>query len=230
MSPRPEAAALFPPFVFYESVDVGDDLARFEEIALPVELARAVQKRKLEFAAGRHCARLALGRLDPLFRLAPILIGSHRAPVWPAGAIGAITHSAGFAAAAVARATDALGIGLDTERVLTAPALDEVADEVATPDELRALGATGAQRARLLTTVFSAKESIFKCLFPRVGHYFDFHDVALVEIDDPHQRFTAQLQVALAGLARGTLLEGRFVHAAGLVHTAIVLPTVAGQL
>lgn len=223
--------ALFPPFAAYESVEFGEgEASRFSDIELPVELERAAPKRKLEFAAGRHCARLALGRLLPGLREALLPIGAHRAPVWPPGTLGAITHSHGFAAAAVATTEHALGIGLDTEQIVAGPALEEISAEVATPEELRALHGCRLDPARLLTTVFSAKESIFKCLYPQVGRYFDFQDVTVVEVEELAQRFTAQLQVGLGRLARGTLLEGRFVIAGGLVHTAIVLPALVQLL
>ncbi|MEL1221549.1 4'-phosphopantetheinyl transferase superfamily protein, partial [Aeromonas hydrophila] len=36
--------------------------------------------------------------------------------------------------------------------------------------------AVGLSRAEALTLIFSAKESLFKALYPRVGRYFDFLD------------------------------------------------------
>ena len=69
-------------------------------------LARAVQKRRREFATGRHCARSALGALG--VGPAPILPGQAGAPQWPSGIVGSITHCAGYRAAAVARASEVL--------------------------------------------------------------------------------------------------------------------------
>ena len=64
-------------------------------------VTKAVPKRRAEYAAVRHCARTALGRLGvpPV----PILSGPDRAPRWPPGIIGALTHCEGYRAAAVAR-------------------------------------------------------------------------------------------------------------------------------
>lgn len=221
-TPGLSAAALFPPFVSYASAEVGDALAPFGDAPLPPEVLRSVPRRQVEFAAGRHCARAALARLDPALASASIPIGELRAPVWPSGIVGAITHAAGFAAAAVAREADALGVGLDTERLLSGRAIEDVAAVAASPAELRALGAQGGDRARLLTIAFSAKESIYKCLFPQVRRYFDFLDVALVGVDEAAGRFTAELLVPLGGLPAGARLEGRLLVAGELVHTAMV--------
>ena len=116
-------------------------------------IARAVQKRRSEFATGRRCARDALGALG--LAPAPILPGQGGAPQWPSGVVGSITHCAGYRAAAVARASEVITIGLDAEPAQPLPG--EVLGLVALPDErdrLRDL-ARGA-RASAGTRCFSA--------------------------------------------------------------------------
>ena len=67
-----------------------------EEEAL---LLRAVSKRRNEFALSRTCARRALANIG----VAPcsILRTSDRAPIWPSGIVGSITHCKSYTAAAV---------------------------------------------------------------------------------------------------------------------------------
>jgi enterobactin synthetase component D len=215
---------LFPSFVSYESVRFAPgDEDRFAVIDLPPELARAVPKRRLEFLAGRTCATRALGRLAPRLLEEPVPVGADRAPVWPAGIVGSITHAEGFAAAAVARSTDARGLGLDSERLVTAAAMEAVAAQAVTREELGALARAGSSEAMLLTLMFSAKESLFKCLYPLVGRYFDFRDATVVDVSEGEHSFTVELRIPLGGLAAGTRLAGRFAIADGLVHTGIVL-------
>src|SRR5277367_2552834 len=98
------ADATTSPHVAYATTDyvAGDD-APFAGISLPRELDRAVRARRTEFLAGRACARSALRKLADGRADDAIPIGPDRAPVWPAGIVGAITHAHGFAAAAVAR-------------------------------------------------------------------------------------------------------------------------------
>ena len=64
-------------------------------------VARAVERRKDEFATIRRCARTALAELG--VPAGPILPGVRGAPVWPAGIVGSMTHCVGYRAAAVAR-------------------------------------------------------------------------------------------------------------------------------
>jgi 4'-phosphopantetheinyl transferase EntD len=56
-------------------------------------VADAVEKRRREFVTTRRCARQALAQLGvpPV----PIRPGPGRAPVWPAGVVGSLTHCAG---------------------------------------------------------------------------------------------------------------------------------------
>ena len=66
----------------------------------------------------------------------------------------------------------------------------------------------GARERELATTIFSAKESLFKCLYPRVGVFFDFEDAEVEWI--VKSAFGVRLQRDLsADFGRGLLLEGR---------------------
>lgn len=162
---------MLPPWVAvhtlaYDEREGSDDGGR----PLPPEVARAVPRRRAEFAAGRRCARAALhaagGPAD-----ADIAIGPLRAPVWPAGFVGSITHAAGIAAAAVAPASRTRALGIDIERIIGPGDVERLAPTLARPDELAVAP---------LTALFAAKEALFKALAPRVGRYFDFLDVAAV--------------------------------------------------
>ena len=96
-------ARLLPEGVAYASLPVEsqpDPLEAPERAAV----AGAVASRQREFAGGRTCARRALLRLGHAAQ--PIPVGACRAPVWPHGVVGSITHCSSFAAAAVARAAD----------------------------------------------------------------------------------------------------------------------------
>ncbi len=130
-----------------------------------------------------------------------------------------------FASVAVARRSDASGIGLDTERIMTEQLAREILGQIAAPDEVAELErATGWSRAVVLTLVFSAKETIFKCLYPQVRRYFDFRDASVVDIDPVRGVFSARLLCSLApGLPAGRLLDGRFERRDDLVCTAMVL-------
>ena len=203
-----------------EAFDDPSDAALFPaEEAL---IARAVQKRRREFATGRHCARTALGRLGiaPM----PILPGQGGAPQWPPGIVGSITHCAGYRAAAVARAGQVITIGLDAEPAQLLPA--EVLGLVALPDERDRLHDLSRAEPdgcwdRLL---FSAKESVYKAWFPLTRRWLGFTD-ADITINAADGTFEARLLIPgpeLSGVPLGGF-TGRWVIAEGMILTAITV-------
>jgi len=146
----------------------------------------AVAKRRREFAAGRHCARSALARIGIGPR--PILRRDDRAPAWPEGVVGSISHSEAFCCAVVARSDELVGVGVDIESAEPLP--EKLADAICRPEERQRIAPLpplpGSNWEKLL---FSAKESIYKCYRPLAGRFLDFHEVSLViRCEAPHAR------------------------------------------
>lgn len=157
----------------------GDVSFRFPEEAARVE--GAILKRRLEHATGRRLAHGLLDRLranDPaLGPPSPLLAGADRAPVWPTGTHGSITHTRGICLVAVARTCDQPRLGLDVE--VTAPLKDKLWPSVLTVSERARLRGLGA-RGRLLSMVhFSAKEAVYKLVARDVGRVLEFEEVEL---------------------------------------------------
>jgi enterobactin synthetase component D len=228
--PQPvRSPALFPPFVAQHSVAFDSDevalIERFPGVAIPHSLARAVSKRRVEYCAGRYCARQAMHKCAPEHTDVAIPSGPRGEPLWPPGIVGAITHTHGFASVAVARTRDARAIGLDAEHVMAEKQAIDVLEQIATPNEVSTLlRTTRWGTAMVLSVVFSAKETIFKCLYPEVGRYFDFRDAVVDELDPSRGSFSARLVVALTPrLAAGTRLDGRFERNDGWVCTGMTL-------
>jgi 4'-phosphopantetheinyl transferase EntD len=180
-------------------------------------VARAVDARRREFMTGRHCARVALGRLG--VRPTAIARGVRGAPRWPAGVVGSITHCAGYRAAAVALATDLVAIGIDAEPNEPLPA--GVLEVISIPDERARLAAMAAAMSGIAwdRVLFSAKESVYKAWFPLTGAWLDF-DGADVAFDPSRGTFVARILASLAGDAPREL-AGRFVVRDGLAVTAV---------
>lgn len=146
----------------------------------PASIQRSVAKRQAEFLAGRLCARAALHQLDHLNYIPAI--GEDRAPVWPAHICGSITHSTGHAAAIVAHKAQWRGLGMDLETVLSLERAERLAGEILTADELQRLAALPREQiAQLVTLTFSAKESLFKALYPMVQKRFYFEHAEVME-------------------------------------------------
>jgi 4'-phosphopantetheinyl transferase EntD len=186
-------------------------------------IARAVEKRRREFATGRACAREALARLGIEARSIPS--GARGAPRWPPGAVGSITHCEGFRAAAVARAGDLLTLGIDAEPA--APLPDGLLADVSLPSERAMLRGLALREPRVSwdRLLFSAKEAVYKAWFPLAERWLGFEDAELT-IHPGERAFLARLLVpgpAPAG-ERLTELEGRWLVEGGLVLTAVALP------
>jgi 4'-phosphopantetheinyl transferase EntD len=181
-------------------------------------VARAIEKRRREFSAGRACARRALARLG--FPGFPLLVGPRREPLWPPGIVGAITHCRGYCAAAVARVEDVRSLGIDAE--LRAPLPDGVAELVCTEPERRWTAALDGDHWG--TLVFSAKESVYKTWYPVARRWLDYKDAELT-VEPERGCFSARILLADAGGAfPWNPLAGRFAVDDERVYTAIAVP------
>jgi 4'-phosphopantetheinyl transferase EntD len=183
-------------------------------------IGRAVEKRRREFTTARACARAALARLgQPPVAILP---GERGSPGWPPGIVGSITHCAGYRAAAVARATEVLAIGLDAEpdQPLPGGVLDAVslAAERASLADL-ARSAPGPNWDRML---FCAKESVYKAWFPLTGRWLGFEQ-AHITLDPAARTFSARLLVPGPEVdgRELTAFDGRWLARRGLILTAI---------
>ncbi|WP_170116449.1 4'-phosphopantetheinyl transferase family protein [Devosia submarina] len=170
----------------------GDVGALFAEERLAI--GRAVPRRQAEFAAGRMAAREALGMLGQ----PPLCIpaGADRAPVWPQGFAGSISHCRGAVVAAAVRGGS--HIGIDVEEAV--PLEDELWDTVCTPKELEWLKAQGGLWAKV---IFSAKEAVYKAQYSIAGRVLEFSEVELTL--DQAGCFSARVLVDSA-----LAVEGRF--------------------
>jgi 4'-phosphopantetheinyl transferase EntD len=185
-----------------EMEDLGQQL-----LLLPAEEAlveKAVPKRQREFALGRACAHAALEKLGH----GGTVIGRNPsgAPLWPDGIVGSITHTKGYAAALVGRASRFSGIGVDAERVggVTRNLWPRLFDEA----ELESLAALDdVAQACAATLIFSAKETSYKawgCSGP-----LSFQEIRIT----PHAN-------GFAAIRGSESLRGRYAVEGGLMVTA----------
>jgi len=155
------------------------DLLDPEEAALVASASPSV---RAAFAAGRLCAHEALSRLGarsaPLLRSGPGAAGADRAPAWPAGFTGSLSHTARHCAAIAARSSTHRSVGLDLEAPsrITPKLLDRIC--------------TGRERAGLdplrdpagAALHFAAREAFYKAWSPIARRRIGFRDVEVVAI------------------------------------------------
>ncbi len=162
--------------------------------------------RAREFGAGRAAARIAMELLGHPPR--PILQGEDRAPIWPAGLTGSITHTARDALAVVTDDPAIRALGLDMEPAT--PLEPDLWRAVCTQDDLLWLAGLGpSQRGHFAKLIFCAKEAFYKAQYQISGTLIDFLDVDL-QPDLATNRFVARLRRDVRGLRAGHAVQGRF--------------------
>ncbi|MEX1168180.1 MAG: 4'-phosphopantetheinyl transferase superfamily protein [Hydrogenophaga sp.] len=222
----PALARVLPPCVVWHTVTIGEAVEPlFPEEAAAV--AKAVVHRQAEFAAGRQAARSALRRLCGYS--GPVPPGDDRAPVWPPGLVGSITHDEGLAVAAVALASDVRALGLDVDTV--ARFRPELEGPICTPDEVERLlqGRTPSERQRQLARVFCIKEAVYKAQYPLTRGWLDFADLVLDWPQEAPDRFVATLQRRVGGFEAGYRFEGHCVVEGPRCVAALVLQPIRGD-
>lgn len=172
-----------------------------------------IPARQAEFAAGRRAARAAMAQLGAVPCAVPM--GPDRAPRWPPGILGSISHGGGVCLSAVARIGRLAALGIDIEPDEDLPA--DLWDEVLSPDEA-AWCHDGPAPGRAARLIFSAKESAYKAQYPLSRQLFGFDGMAVSVTAD---RLTVRFTRAAGPFRAGDMLGGRSVRARGLILTAI---------
>lgn len=185
-------------------------------------LHSAVRKRKSEFLAGRYAAQQIMKKLG--VEKVNIRIGEHRSPVWPDPFIGSITHTARQAICAVARHIDYQYIGIDLENWITLDVGKAIKDSIIQPSEEKILSALPLLFEQALTLAFSAKESLFKALYPFVGDYFAFDAAEIYQVEMHSDTFHLKLTRNLTtSLTKGQVFTGHFLMSQDTVFTYIFM-------
>ena len=223
-------AGLLPPgAVVAESFGDEPDGHLFPEEAAAV--AGAAEKRRREFAAVRACARTALAGLG----LPPVAVPpdagaasawARRAPLWPAGVTGSMTHCDGYRAAVVARREVLASVGVDAEP--HGPLPDGVRDRVTLREERAMLEALAAERGEVAwdRLLFSAKESVFKAWFPLMERWLGFEECRVeLDVDGGVRGVLLVPGPEVAGV-RIEVLHGRWTARPTHVATAVTVPAV----
>ena len=138
---------------------------------------RISNKRANEFSTGRLLAHTLLAQHG--YAGTPVPASPDRMPVWPADILGSISHSRALAAVALCKhaSTDITGLGIDIERANAVKA--KLAPKILTAADAGRLSSDETLASLERTLVFSAKEAIFKAIYPQTQRWFYFLDVDL---------------------------------------------------
>jgi len=182
--------------------------------------ARMAPQRYRDFCHGRACGRLALEHLG--WPDCPIPVGEHREPVWPDGVVGSLSHTGHCAAAVVAPAARIWAVGIDLEPWEPLPA--EILTRICRPEEIHRLRSGEAPDHHQAKIIFSAKESLYKCLWPHLRTFISFHEMEIM-LAGEKQSWTAKSHTDKCASDLIRRLQGRYRVTDGLiVSSACILP------
>ncbi|WP_409311477.1 4'-phosphopantetheinyl transferase [Pectobacterium sp. B1J-3] len=185
-----------------------DDL--FSQAGIPFSdaLERSVPKRRAEYLAGRCLARQVLHELGH----SDFILNSceDRSPQWPENISGSLSHNAGSVMCAAHLRSDTLAcIGVDIEAYLSDDRAQSLWPGIIDEEEYQWFSEREEAFCCLLTLSFSAKESLFKALYPQVKRYFDFLDARMVALDCAKRTFELELLTDLTpDFCAGRRFEG----------------------
>ncbi len=183
---------------------------------LPENSERFAEKRKKEFIAGRLCALNSLFILNNEFKTAPP-VGENREPIWPSGVVGAISHTRIQAAAITSNSLSHLG--LDIESIIDSERFNKISSQFIAESE-RAIIGDDSYRG---TIIFSAKESLFKALYPSVQTFFGFLDAQVIEITESSFTISLLRKDSIFQSFK-TPISGQFWERKGEIVTQISIP------
>jgi len=194
--------------VYYDRKYYQDHFFTDYSIDFPEEIKNSVIKRRAEFFAGRLCANKAMNFLGVLNK--QVAISPTRAPLWPDGLMGSISHTGNYAIAIVASVDKVSLIGVDMEMRHPEVFLC-ISDQFTSAQERFFLQKKEIPYDLALLITFSAKESLYKALWPEVNSFFDFSAAEIINIDNHNQAFQLKLTNSLTKkFQSGAVFSGKY--------------------
>lgn len=189
----------------------------FLDTELFTKIYKAVKKRKAEFLAGRMLSSYILREMG--YSNFKVDLSADGAPHWPLNIKGSISHSKNSVICAASSIVKCLGV--DIEHLQSTVPIDLI-ETVLNPGEYEFMANTGLNPSHIFSFVFSAKESLFKALYPEVNYYFDFNAAKIIWVDMKTKSFKIALTLDLNEIHhKNRNYDGKFSITATQVITAI---------
>ncbi|TPE49570.1 4'-phosphopantetheinyl transferase family protein [Amaricoccus solimangrovi] len=183
------------------------------EIGASAGVIVAASERRAAIAAARRRLGLPEG---------PVGREARGAPVWPAGQRGSLSHWAGISVCLLTRG-ESVDPGVDLEGFADAPTRGAIRQEALSPTEAGRLDAARLPEGAGEALVFSAKESFFKAVYPRIGRRIGFDAAELHETPGEGRLALRVTRRLAAHLPAGRVLRLEFRILDGAVLTWLTL-------
>jgi len=172
----------YPDICCFHTDAVSEDTTKLHAMEILWSHQFKSDQRRLEYISGRRCVHFAMEQAG-FFNL-PVLTNPDRSPNWPSSITGSITHSNSNAAALIASPSQYVkGLGIDIEN-LKRIVNPNISNHVLNPEEQNhwfTRKSTGLQNLKI---IFSIKECIFKCFYPRHRIYLGFMDAVILDLKE----------------------------------------------
>lgn len=202
----------------FKITEYKDSLFSAYSIPFPFSLSSATDKRRAEYLAGRIAAKILLAK-ENIYEA--VTAFTDHSPKWPDGWRGSISHTEKFAIVAITPKNTECNVGVDIERYISGM-FSGAENTFTTESEQKLLTECGMDYNCVLPIIFSAKESFFKAIYPRVNIFFDFYSVAIIELNTQSQLFTLQLMETLTEtFAVGGCYSGYYIFHKNNIITLI---------
>ncbi len=158
---------------------------------LPKQSNHWAAKRKEEFLCARSLLRNSLETfLDQPF-VGDLKNKPDRQITWPDNVLGSISHCREWVMVALAKTGQCKGIGVDVEPLIELSRLKPgLIKKIARPQEINRSELSDQE---FYTLIFSAKEAIFKAIYPFTLEYFGFQRAEILELDTLNSFFRFKL-------------------------------------
>jgi 4'-phosphopantetheinyl transferase EntD len=178
--------------------------------------------RRLEYTAGRKAAHGAMDQLS--IHDQPVVNGADRAPVWPEGIVGSISHTSDYCVAAAAYSNDIHTVGLDIEpkRALHPELIYQICNR---EERVWLAEQPVEQQGYLARLIFSAKECAYKCQYPLTKKLFGFKALN-IDLDLEEGRFGATFVQPVGLFCMGCKLRGQFYIGHDIIMTTMAVEPV----
>lgn len=165
---------------------------------LPVQIRQAHHKRQAEFIAGRVAAHYSMSAIG---QYQGVEINPDRSPLFPEALKGSISHSQNLAIAATipSEAIPDTYLGIDIQHWFSSEETDDVATLVCKDVEIERLQDTHLSYQQKVTLLFSAKEALYKAIYPQVKEVLDFDVVELIDVKAHSLHFACSDYLAVKG-------------------------------
>ena len=127
-----------------------------------------------------------------------IPVGADRAPIWPSGYLGSLSHCKDLCAAVAARQSSCRALGIDVEAWVEIEAA--MIELICTADEIERFSSDAIlPLPQLALLSFSAKEAFYKAYHPLTKQFLEFGDlsVRLIASEADGGGFAVQLRPSL---------------------------------